>query len=98
MFKNKLPLIIGQAELMFWQFCYMLRGGGGFFFQRGRRGKEGLYLLCKLRLRGKKSLLKVKVSNRYIYPCSKSKSQTDMYIYNITCTQYILQQWKPSSL
>ena len=29
MFKNKLPLIIGQAELMFWQFRFFFFGGGG---------------------------------------------------------------------
>ena len=55
MFKNKLPLIIGQAELMFWQFRFFFCGGGG-----GGR----LYLLCKLRLRRKKIL--AQSANRYI--------------------------------
>ena len=84
----KTPLIIGQAELMFWQFPYVLGGGGG--------GGERLYLLCKLRLRRKKSLLKV--SNRYIYTCSKSKSLTDIYLLLVHSAFYnsrspLLSKW-----
>ena len=46
MFKNKLPLIIGQAELMFWQFRYVLGwGGGGGDSRGGGRGRKTILVM-----------------------------------------------------